>query len=277
MRTTISHVTRLEYDADVTESVIDVRLGPLSDADQNWTRFDLRVRPTAGNRSYLDGLGNAARLITIARPHRYIEIVANHEVHTVLNDPFSMPDEPPPPLVPTERIEFLTPSRLVEISDELIDMAEPYRPRSPDDTLESVQSLMTLVHGRLEYETGWTDVTTTIREILEHNRGVCQDFTHVLIGLCRAIGIPARYVSGYIITMPDSQRRGTAASHAWVEAFTPTHGWRGFDPTNNVLASLYHVKMARGRDYQDVPPTRGTYRGHARETLSVRVETAASE
>jgi transglutaminase-like putative cysteine protease len=275
VRTLISHITRLEYDSEVTESVIDIRLGPLSDQDQNWTRFDLRVRPTAGNRSYLDGLGNTSRLITVARPHQFLEIAARHEVHTVLADPFAMPAEPPAPLAPTERIQLLAPSALVKISDDVSRLAEPHRPRGPEDTLESVQALMELVHDQLEYETGYTTVTTTLHEVLEHKRGVCQDFTHVLIGLCRAVGIPARYVSGYIITTPDSDRRGGGASHAWVEAYTPTHGWRGFDPTNNVLASLHHVKMARGRDYADVPPTRGTFRGVAKETLTVHVETSA--
>ena len=274
MRTLISHVTRLEYDAEVTESVIDVRLGPLSDADQNWTRFDLRVRPTAGNRSYMDGLGNASRLITIARPHRSVEITARHEVHTVLSDPFAMPLDAPPSLAPTDRIELLAPSALVKISDDVSSLAEPHRPRAPQGTLESVQALMDLVHSTLEYEPGATSVNTTLHEVLEQKRGVCQDFAHVLIGLCRAVDIPARYVSGYIIMTPDSDRRGGAASHAWVEAYTPTHGWRGFDPTNNVLASLYHVKMARGRDYSDVPPTRGTYRGLANESLSVQVDTS---
>lgn len=277
MRTRITHVTRLDYDAEVTESVIDVRLGPLSDEDQHWTRFDLRVRPAASNRAYVDGLTNAARLITIARPHRFVEIVATHEVLTLLSDPFELPTQPPAPLAPTARLELLAPSALVALTDDLRDLAEPHRPRTPDDTLESVQALMDLVYDYLDYEPGATTVTTTLHDVLEHKRGVCQDFAHVLIGLCRVIGVPARYVSGYIITSADSARRGTAASHAWVEAFTPTHGWRGFDPTNNILASRYHVKMARGRDYRDVPPTRGTYRGTAKETLSVRVETAADE
>jgi transglutaminase-like putative cysteine protease len=97
----------------------------------------------------------------------------------------------------------------------------------------------------------------------------------VLIGLCRAIGIPARYVSGYILagSDPDAPKRGDAASHAWIEAFTPTHGWRGFDPTNDLMASEHHVKMAVGRDYHDIPPTRGTFRGVAKERLDVAVAT----
>ena len=120
-----------------------------------------------------------------------------------------------------------------------------------------------------------TTVETSVREVLTHASGVCQDLAHVLIGLCRAIGIPARYVSGYIMASHDvgAPTRGAAASHAWAEAFTPTHGWRGFDPTNDLMASEHHVKMAVGRDYHDVPPTRGTFRGLAAEELSVAVTT----
>ena len=104
---------------------------------------------------------------------------------------------------------------------------------------------------------------------------MCQDFAHLLIGLCRALQIPARYVSGYIVTLGARWRpsRGGGASHAWVEAFTPSHGWRGFDPTNNLLANDRYIKIAIGRDYHDVPPTRGTYRGAAVGNLGVAVST----
>jgi transglutaminase-like putative cysteine protease len=134
---------------------------------------------------------------------------------------------------------------------------------------------MHLVHERLDYRPDVTTVETSVTEVLTHSSGVCQDFAHVLIGLCRAIGTPARYVSGYILVGadPDAPKRGAAASHAWVEAFTATNGWRGFDPTNDVLASEHHVKMAIGRDYHDVPPTRGTFRGVADEELAVEVVT----
>jgi len=105
---------------------------------------------------------------------------------------------------------------------------------------------------------------------------VCQDFAHLLLGLCRSIQIPARYVSGYIVADTNGPRRGIRASHAWVEAFTPTHGWRGFDPTNDLVASSYHVKLAIGRDYSDIPPHRGTFRGPAQEQLSVEVSTVVA-
>ena len=134
---------------------------------------------------------------------------------------------------------------------------------------------MHLVHERFEYVPEVTGVGTTVPEVLAHGTGVCQDFAHVLIALCRAAGIPARYVSGYTVrdTASDAPTRGAGASHAWVEAFTPTHGWRGFDPTNDLVASEHHVKMAVGRDYRDVPPTQGTYRGLAEETLGIEVVT----
>jgi transglutaminase-like putative cysteine protease len=135
--------------------------------------------------------------------------------------------------------------------------------------------MMEMVYKQFEYVPEVTTVSTTVSELLAHPRGVCQDFAHVLIGLCRATGIAARYVSGYIVadTRRALEMRGVAASHAWVEAYTPSHGWRGFDPTNNLVASEYHVKMAIGRDYADVAPTRGTYRGQATEALSVAVQT----
>ena len=117
-----------------------------------------------------------------------------------------------------------------------------------------------------------TSTTTTVAEVLDGRAGVCQDFAHVLIGLCRSVGLPARYVSGYVLVGngdPDSIH--VSASHAWAEVYSPTHGWRGFDPANNIVASEQHVKMAIGRDYGDVPPTHGTFRGLAETTLDVEV------
>jgi transglutaminase-like putative cysteine protease len=166
-------------------------------------------------------------------------------------------------------------------------LAAPFRPARPERTFEAVQGLMGLVYHEFAYEQQVTEVSSTVSDVIEARRGVCQDFAHVLIGLCRAIDIPARYVSGYIVSFDQQQSqhpgdmqqsqssgpayRGSGASHAWAEAFTPTHGWRGFDPTNNLVASTHHVKMAIGRDYRDVSPTRGAYRGGAAEHLTVHV------
>jgi transglutaminase-like putative cysteine protease len=298
MKVSITHTTRLAYGAHVVEGVMDVRLGPRSDADQRWQEYDLRAVPSAAIRRYDDGFGNTAHLVTIARPHDAVELVSHGVVDTLLDDPFHLPLAPPAPLGPSELADYLTPSPFVPADPALETMARPFTPSSPDETLEAVQALMGLVYHGFAYEQHVSTVATTAPEVLKLRTGVCQDFAHVLIGLCRAIRLPARYVSGYIVprqppkmqqqqtlgTMTQSQSvgasgtagsepsRGAGASHAWVEVFTPTHGWRGFDPTNNLLASTHHVKMGIGRDYNDVPPTRGTFRGLAEEKLTVEVD-----
>jgi transglutaminase-like putative cysteine protease len=270
VRIAIEHRTRLAYSADVVESVMDARLGPRTDEHQRWISFTLRVEPAASVRRYTDGFDNAAHLITIARPHRTIDVVMRGEIETTLVDPFQDPRARPTALAPGDTSDFVSPSTLVPRAAELETVAAAFRDGAAFD---AVQKLMHVVHERLEYRSDVTSTETTVPEVLAGTSGVCQDFAHVLIGLCRTIGIPARYVSGYILTGAerDAPKRGADASHAWVEAFTPTHGWRGFDPTNDLLASEHHVKMAVGRDYHDIPPTRGTFRGLADEELSVAV------
>ena len=272
MRIAVEHRTQLSYTADVVESVMDARLGPRTDEHQRWVSFDLRVEPAASVRRYNDGFGNAAHLITVARPHRVIDVVMRGEIETTLSDPFQPPHARPTALGPGDTADFLSPSPLVPHAAELAATAEPFR---EEPAFDAVQKLMHLVHERFEYRPDVTTVETTVVEVLTHASGVCQDFAHVLIALCRAIGVPARYVSGYILAGAerDAPKRGAAVSHAWVEAFTPTHGWRGFDPTNDLMASEHHVKIAVGRDYHDVPPTRGTFRGVADEELAVAVAT----
>ncbi len=273
MKVRVEHTTRFEYDSDVVESVIDVRLGPRSDAHQRWGRFEIAVDPAGSFRRYADGLGNTAFLVTLARPHRHLELRTVGEIETLLADPFATPAQLPDPLGASALADSLNPSLLVPAVPELEALAGPHRPASADDTFATVQKLMHLVNERLEYVAGVTTVETTVVEVLGEPRGVCQDFAHLLIGLCRSVGIPARYVSGYIVADDGGPRRGIRASHAWVEAFTPTHGWRGFDPTNDLVASAYHVKVAIGRDYGDVRPHQGTFRGLAEERLSVEVAT----
>jgi len=285
MRVSVTHTTRLEYDGEVTEGVMDVRLGPLTDAHQRWGRHELRVSPSGAVRRYQDGFRNEAHLITVPRPHNFVEVVSAGIVYTLLDNPFTPPPGPPRPLTSSQLFDYLRPSKLVALGDEVARLARPHRPSSPDSSLDAVGALNTLVYESFAYEKDVTTISTTVTEVLESKSGVCQDFAHVLLALCRSLEIPARYVSGYLIAdesatgasgAPAAEgkpSRGAGASHAWVEAWTPTHGWRGFDPTNNVLASENHVKMALGRDYSDVPPSRGLNRGSATEKLSVEVTT----
>jgi transglutaminase-like putative cysteine protease len=277
----LEHITRLDYSTDVVEGVMDVRLGPLSDPDQRWDVFTIAVSPSGSVRRYTDGFGNRAHLITVAKPHRMLEVVTRCDVVTSLADPFSPPLQRPRPLTPSEIADYLSPSALVPVTSELAAIAAPHRPASPDAAFECVRLLSKYVHDEFTYTKNVTTVATTVEEVLQHRTGVCQDFAHLLIGLCRSIGIPARYVSGYTVSTNGGEAGGaiadTEASHAWAEAYTPLHGWRGFDPTNDLVASTAHIKMAIGRDYSDVPPTRGTFRGQADERLTVSVETRQVE
>ncbi len=277
MKIRVEHRTVLEYSADVVESVMDARLGPRTDEHQRWGAFDLRVVPNASIRRYADGFGNTAHLVTVAKPHRTIDVIMRGEIETTLVDPFQPPRARPTALGPGDTADYLGGSPLIPRAPELATIAAPFVVDG-EAPFETVQKLMHVVFERFEYRSDVTTVASTVTEILSHRTGVCQDFAHVLIGLCRAIRIPARYVSGYILAGAenDAPKRGTGASHAWIEAFTPTHGWRGFDPTNDLMASEHHVKMAVGRDYHDVPPTRGTFRGVADEELAVSVKTRAA-
>ena len=277
MRVEIAHVTRLEYDADVYESVMDVRLGPRTDAHQRWERFDLRVRPIAATRRYTDGFGNVAHLITAAKSHRELEVASRGEVDTLLEDPFAPPPGRVEQLTPGERTDALHPSPLIPAVPGFLTVAQPFAVRAAADAFGAAKELMHWVNTELEYRPDVTDVCTTAADLLESRSGVCQDLAHLLIGLCRSIGIPARYVSGYIVEGEGTgaPARGAGASHAWAECWSATHGWRGFDPTNDLLAGEHHVKMAVGRDYRDVSPTRGTFRGAAQERLSVKVTARA--
>lgn len=292
MKIALRHVTRLDYDAEVVEGVMDVRLGPYSDEHQRWEQFELCVEPSGAIRRYEDGFGNSAHLVTVVRPHDTIELVTEGEVETILDNPFDLPPLPPRPLSPAESLHYLKPSALVHISPDVAAMAADAGPSDPALTFEAVGRLMNAVHDRLAYKKFVTTVATTVSEVLNEGAGVCQDFAHVMAALCRAIAVPSRYVSGYIVqpTITQAQTlgglvqsqalvtdpwRGDGASHAWIEAWTPTHGWRGFDATNNLVASTHHVKMATGRDYADVPPTRGSFRGAAMETLTVQVKARA--
>jgi transglutaminase-like putative cysteine protease len=159
----------------------------------------LQVRPLGAVRRYGDAFDNAAHLITVARPHRYVEVLVTSTVETLLADPFAQPLVPAAPLRAAERFDYLQPSKLVALVPDVAAMAEPYRPDQPADTLGAVRGLMGLVYNGFAYQKDATTVSTTVPELLRQRSGVCQDFAHVLIALCRSIGVPARYVSGYIV------------------------------------------------------------------------------
>jgi transglutaminase-like putative cysteine protease len=157
-------------------------------------------------------------------------------------------------------------SRSPEVWRTALDVTAGFRP-----VFGQVRAIMHWIHGEFSYRPGATRVNTHLEEAFRLREGVCQDFTHVMIGMCREIGIPARYASGYLYNGPADSLIGSQASLAWCEVYLPDSGWIGFDPTNDTLADARYLKMAVGRDYHDVAPIKGTYCGTPRCEMQVEV------
>jgi transglutaminase-like putative cysteine protease len=276
----IRHVTQYHYAAPVRESVMEVWMQPQKGARQRLVSFDLELDPPAQLFSYADTFGNAVYHFDVPQPHDRLNIVARSAVET----------QPPPPLpdaldmgewdrlrsdfVRGEHYDFLHPHGFAAETEALRAFVadrrlDDLRARDP---LTAVRGLSRTIYESFSYETGVTHADSPIDLALEARSGVCQDFAHIMIAICRRWGVPARYVSGYLFTDRDAgDRSDPDATHAWVEVFLPSLRWIGLDPTNNVEACERHIAAAIGRDYDDVPPSRGVYKGEAESQLAVGV------
>ncbi len=249
---------------------------PPDDAQQRRHSFRLDITPAAATHQQLDFYGNTVHFIEISNPHSDLVIEACSLVETSDACKLSMSDASvglfrlQDPEVSWKCFDFLQPSQFAGFDESVTIMARNCA-AGYSDVWQSACALMSQVHGLLRYQSAVTPVHTTMFEALRLGQGVCQDFAHVMIGLCRSIGLPARYVSGYIYNGPTDQLKGAQATHAWVEVWVPDFGWLGLDPTNNHPADGRYVKAATGRDYSDVAPLKGTYRGTANRTLQVEV------
>jgi len=263
----VRHRTTFTYSDEVADTAMEMRLRPRDDARQRRLSYELRVEPRAAVRSYLDVFGNAVETYNHRAPHRRIVVEARSVVET----------RPGPAggAEPTGAERF----RLLRHEGPVVDVpwvresAARFAGRPPEPSL--LADLTVLIHRSFVYEPNVTGVSSTVADLIDLGRGVCQDFAHVWIAVCRALGVPARYVSGYLFT---GDARQPQASHAWAEAWLPDHGWLAHDPTNPDGVDEAYVRVALGRDYRDVPPTRGVFRGAASETLEVdvRVERLAA-
>jgi transglutaminase-like putative cysteine protease len=280
----ILHKTRFLYSGPISESITEVRMRPRSEGAQRCLQFKLTTTPTARVSNYVDCYGNTVHHFDIPGAHRQLTIVAEAIVV------FTQLPELPARLAPDawqqidaqaaaeDHWDFLGPSHFARPSQLLDGLARELDLRRRDDPLLLLRELTARIFKIFDYTPQSTKVDSPIDEALEKRKGVCQDYAHIMIALVRPLGIPCRYVSGYLFHgSEDSDRSAQDATHAWVEALLPGLGWVGFDPTNNLVAGERHIRTAVGRDYADVPPTRGVFKGRAESTLEVGVKVMPTE
>lgn len=274
----ITHLTKYQYSEPITDSVMEVRKQPRSDGLQRSVRFSLEISPEAKVLSHRDYLGNTIHTFDIPSPHERLAIrsEAIAEVRSAPPLPDRLPesawDEIEAQYSDRDYYDMLLPGRYTKETDLLKQFAQEIGWKRAGDPLTLLHNLNTTIYNSFEYRQHVTRVDSPIDIALEARRGVCQDFAHIMITLCRNIGIPSRYVSGYLFHREDvGDRSDVDASHAWVEAWLPDLGWVGFDPTNNLVVADRHVRVSIGRDYAEAAPVRGVFKGDAQTKLEVRV------
>ena len=274
----VEHLSDFSYREPAQGSLMVLRLQPRADGGQRVTSFALDIDPPAAPLAFEDSFGNACHLFNIHRAHEHTAVRSRSEVETA-----PAPDLPDrmekdawdalaEAAAPLPHWEFLSPSRFARPSPALTAFSGANGIRRGADPLSSLLEMARALHALFWYEPGSTAVDSPIEHILETGRGVCQDYTHVMIAIARAWGIPSRYVSGYIHREgAPGEQTPEGASHAWAEFLLPDLGWLGVDPTNDTLADHRHVRIAVGRDYADAAPTRGAVFGGGESRLDVRV------
>lgn len=281
MRFSVTHRTEYAYRVPASESFAELRVWPRNTRTQTVLQRKLILDPKVPVDNYVDYFGNHVEFFSIPFRHQKLAVEATAEVQT-----FPTPDltEALGVTVGEARqifrsqtftlFDFLQSSETVPLGEVLLPLKR--RALGPASTLgEVLHELNGWIHREFAYKAGVTDISTPLAQVVKQRTGVCQDFAHLMLAILRTIGLPARYVSGYIEHFDpektDARLIGAAASHAWVEVFLPGGEWYGLDPTNNQAAGERHVVTAVGRDYHDVAPMRGTFKGIADQKLQVIV------
>ncbi len=275
MKLSVLHRTTFHYFSPVTESVNTLHLEPRTFPFQQTLSAVIRVLPATRLRRFTDLFQNITHHFDIPASHSKLEIESRIKVH---NLPLMIPDQAKVVTL-AEYNDASTRERTWQYLQE-----SHWVSKHPDVWRQAVDliygkkavydqalAVMDWVHREFRYDPDVTTSSTHLEEAFHLRAGVCQDFTHVMLGLCRTVGIPARYASGYLYNGPRDSLIGAQASHAWCEVYFPGLGWIGFDPTNNTLADERYVKIAVGRDYEDVAPVRGSYYGTGQCRLDVQV------
>lgn len=281
----VSHLTEYLYGDTVSSSHHQLHLLPRISAHQVNRWEELSVDPTPARRQdRVDYFGNRATHLEIQDPHRRLAVLSRSEIEALAVPPPQPAVSPPWEFVRDQArqaraadqidiYEFAFASPYVHLSPGIGDFAaQSFTPRRP--ILDAAIDLMHRIHADFVYDSTATNVSTPVDDVLAHRRGVCQDFAHLALSCLRVMGLPGRYVSGYLVTAVPGQPRmvGSDASHAWVQSYCPGVGWIDLDPTNDVVPSDKHITVAYGRDFGDVTPLRGVILGGGRHDLRVVVD-----
>jgi len=279
----VRHIPRFRYKPAVRESIMELRMQPRSEGNQRCLSFDLRVKPDALVMQYHDFLGNAVHHFDIAGKHSELNIRSQSVVEIRSTPEFQTKkcgswEQLDAAVECGNYWEMLLPSDFARPTPLLEQLAREMEIERRGMPLEALQEISHSIHDNFSYVPNATSVDSPIDHAISERKGVCQDFAHVMIALVRKLRVPCRYVSGYLFhTTEDQSRSAEGASHAWVEAFVPGLGWVGFDPTNDTICNERHIRVAVGRDYAEVPPTRGVYKGGGESELSVSVTVSLAD
>ncbi|QSB25419.1 transglutaminase family protein [Flavobacterium sp. CLA17] len=270
----IVHLTKYQYNYPIKESINEIRLFPHHFENQEVLQYQILITHNPDVDISEDYYGNRVGNFNVLEAHSEMTIESrmlvrvNHSLKIPDIDPTSVDD------IEEEKQKSILLLRLcyrddIQKQNEIAEILKTIKIENKS-IIEIAQQCNTYVFENFTYTKGITNIETTVDEILTLKKGVCQDFAHILLQLLRTAGIPSRYVSGYICPN-ESGLRGEGATHAWVEIYTPKQGWLGLDPTNNIWTMDNHVRLSVGRNFTDCTPIKGTFKGLARQTLSVCV------
>lgn len=271
---TIHHVTRYEYDRPVKESTNEIKIFPFQCPEQETLSHELIITQQPEVQVFQDYWGNRYGTFNVLHVHQQLVIESKLVVRTTGSSQLrinfhgswtQLEEEANNELQLLELIQ----SEPVVAQDKIDAIASHIRERSRS-VAAAVEYGAEYIFKHFKYIKGITTIETTVDEVLQHQAGVCQDFAHLLLKILRTLHIPCRYVSGYICPNKNGMR-GEGATHAWIEAWIPQFGWAGIDPTNNVWVTNNHVKLSVGRHFNDCTPVKGTFKGPAKQQLSVFV------
>lgn len=270
----IHHITKYIYDSTVSESVNEIRIYPSQGIDQEIVQQELIITGDPEMQVYTDYWGNKTGFFNVLEPHLELKIESRVIVktNTPSQEAHALDGSMEALAIEVKDImllqEFSMPDTINNQS--LIDGIFAQLDLPGKTVVQVVEACSAHIFDVFKYTKGITTIETTVDEILEHQGGVCQDFAHLLLQMLRTMGIPCRYVSGYICPNKNGMR-GEGATHAWVEAYIPGASWKGIDPTNNIWVSNNHVKLAVGRNFKDCSPIKGTFKGSSKQELYVFV------